>query len=171
MQPNTYLSMWAALKTTSNSPLSRRAAFFAISAASSSRDSSNKNWPNGAGENSTTIKTLKGSSQRHRGIRSLIMLFLAHVQGQPSFPCNNMLKHKIWVLQTIPPWPSLKVILISYPWQSCLCGGKMLLAGDLCLITGVSDLQSTSMEPPNQSGLLGPDKAMNQWVVPLIRSA
>lgn len=43
IQSKTYLSMWAALNTTSNSPLSRRAAFFAISAASSSRDSSNKN--------------------------------------------------------------------------------------------------------------------------------
>lgn len=42
-QSNTHLSMWAALKTTSNSPPSRRAAFSAISAASSSRDSSNKN--------------------------------------------------------------------------------------------------------------------------------
>ncbi len=40
-----HLSMWAALKTTSNSSLSNWAAFFAISAASKSRDSSSKNWP------------------------------------------------------------------------------------------------------------------------------
>lgn len=42
-QTNAHLSIWAALKTTSNSLLSRRAAFSAISAASSSRESSNKN--------------------------------------------------------------------------------------------------------------------------------
>lgn len=41
----TNLSMWAALKTTSNSVLSNSAAFFAISAASIKRDSSSRNWP------------------------------------------------------------------------------------------------------------------------------
>lgn len=43
---NTYLSMWAALNTTSNSELSSSAAFWAITAASPRRDSSNRNWPN-----------------------------------------------------------------------------------------------------------------------------
>lgn len=41
----TNLSMWAALKTTSNSMLSSSAAFFAISAASMRRASSRRNWP------------------------------------------------------------------------------------------------------------------------------
>lgn len=40
-----YLSICAALKTTSNSSLSSWAAFCAISAASRRRDSSSKNWP------------------------------------------------------------------------------------------------------------------------------
>lgn len=42
---STNLSIWAALKTTSNSVLSSSAAFFAISAASIRRDSSRRNWP------------------------------------------------------------------------------------------------------------------------------
>lgn len=42
---STNLSIWAALKTTSNSILSSSAAFFAISAASIRRDSSSRNWP------------------------------------------------------------------------------------------------------------------------------
>lgn len=57
--PDTHLSMWAALNTTSNSPPSRRAAFSAISAASSSRDSSNKNWPGGVRENRSTVEMLR----------------------------------------------------------------------------------------------------------------
>lgn len=93
VQLNTHLSMWAALKTTSNSPLSRRAAFSAISAASSSRDSSNKNWPGRAGEKSSTVKTVKDPYQGTEEYTVQRCWLWPMRRDSLVCPGNNMLKY------------------------------------------------------------------------------
>lgn len=112
-----HLSMWAALKTTSNSSLSNWAAFSAISAASKSRDSSSKNWPEeGKGEFHFIFAFTPSERQ---------MWNISFGCGTDSLVCplNDSVKHEIarvlHAAQTI--WQTICSIEISpigmFPWQ------------------------------------------------------
>lgn len=128
---DTHLSMWAALNTTSNSPPSRRAAFSAISAASSSRDSSNKNWPGGARENRSAVEMLRDPCGGTEGYTLCKCWTWLRLRTRTLLALKNKtLKHEIWVQHPSILWPVFRPIShISQPCYICLFSIKMLLVG------------------------------------------
>lgn len=142
-QYNIYLSMWAALKTTSNSPPSSCAAFCAISAASRSRDSSNKNWPGSPTEN-CIVRMQRGNLERSITDRVAVGEHSLAIRRPTtnltflSLNCSGELatKQRIYTLRTY----------IIELWRTLTCLGEDLGGSENCnVLTLVFRKYSTRM--------------------------